>query len=173
MKRLMLIAAAALMLATGSRKDAYILSIGPGLTTISGSNVEQIVRVSRRFSGRYVWVNRGGREYIINDETTIAQAQALFAEEMALAPEQERVNREESRLDHEVDRLEDRDEDGAPLTAAEKNRLADLREQLRAVARREREIDRKQEALEREAERGLWQLVDEAIRAGVAKPLGR
>ena len=173
MKRLMLITAAALMLASSSRKDAYIISIGNN-TTISGSDIDTLVAMQKRLNGsRYVWVRRAGREYLITDDTTIARTQALFAEEMALAPEQERVSREESRLDHEVDRLEDRDEDDEPLTTAERKRLAELRDQLRVVARREREIDQKQEALEREAERGLWLLVDEAVRAGIAKPLAR
>jgi hypothetical protein len=170
MKRLMLIAAAAAMLATGSRKDSYIISLGH-YNTISGANVDQIVAVTKRMNDRrYVWVRRDGREYLITDDTTLARAQALFADQMALAPDQEAVGREERRLDHEADRLEDKDE---RLTAAEKDRLAELHEQLRALAKREKELDDKEEALEREAERGFWSLVDSAIRSGVAKPLAR
>jgi hypothetical protein len=169
MKRLMLIAAAVAMLGASSRKDSYIISIGHQ-TTISGTNVEQLVSITKRFSGRYVWVRRGGREYLITDDTTLSRAQALFAEQLALAPEQEAVGREESRLDREADRLEDKDE---RLTAAEHQRLDEQHDQLRDVARRERELDRKEEALEREAERGLWELVDDAIHDGIAKPLTR
>ncbi len=169
MKRLMLIAAAVMMLAASSRRDAYIISIR-GNTTISGANVEQLVAMQKRLNGgRYVWVRRAGREYLITDDTTVSRTQALFADEMALAPEQEAVSREESRLDHEADRLEDKD----ALTPAEEKRLEELRLQLRAVAKREKQLDQKQEALEREAERGLWLLVDEAVRAGIAKPLAR
>jgi bla regulator protein blaR1 len=169
MKRLMLIAAAMAMLATRSHQDAYIISIGDD-TTISGASVDQIVSVHERFKGRYVWVRRGGRDYLITDETTLQRAQALFAAQRALAPDQEAVSREESRLDHEADALEDKEE---PLTVAEAKRLDELHAQLRVVAQREKELDRKEEALEREAERGFWSLVDQAIRAGVAKPLAR
>ena len=169
MKRLLLVAAAVAMLGASSRKDSYIISIGHQ-TTISGSSVDQIVSVTKRFNGRYVWIRRGGREYLITDETMLSRAQALFAEEMALAPRQEAVSREESRLDREADQLEDKDE---RLTQVEEKRLTELREQLRDVERRERELDRKEQALEREAERGFWELVDDAIRDGVAKPLSR
>jgi len=169
MKRLLLIAVAVAMLGASSRKDSYIISIGHQ-TTISGTTVEQLVSVTKRLSGRYVWIRRGGREYLITDDTTLARAQALFADATALAPEQEAVGREERRLDREADRLEDKDE---RLTAAEHERLDELHEQLREVARRERELDEKQEALEREAERGFWTLMDESIRSGAAKPLSR
>ena len=169
MKRLMLIAAAVALLGASSRKDAYIISIGHQ-TTISGTSVEQLVSVTKRLNGRYVWVRRSGREYLMTDEATLSRAQALFADATALAPEQEAVSREEERLDREADQLSDKDE---RLTAAEEKRLAELRDQLRDVSRRERELDRKQEALEREAERGLWELVDDAIRDGIAKPLTR
>lgn len=166
MKRLMLISAAVMMLAASSRRDAYIISVD-GNTTISGSTVELLVAMQQRLHGRYLWVRRAGREYLITDELTLLRAQALFADEMALSPEQEAIGREESRLDHEADSLEDKDE---RLTPAEEQRLKELHEQLRAVSKREKELDQKQEALEREAERGLWTLVDEAVRAGIAKP---
>ena len=151
-----------------SHKDAYVISIGNN-STISGASVREIEAAVKRFPGKSIWVKRGGREYVIVDETTQRQVLALFAPQRALEPEQEAVNREESRLDHEIDELEDQDR----LTAAEKDRLSELRAQMKVVSRRERELDKREQELEREAERQFWSLIDGAIRSGLAKPLTR
>jgi hypothetical protein len=167
---MMLIAAAAAMLATGAHKDAYIISTGQNMTFNTGTSINEFTALNRRLgSGPYVWVRRGGREYLITDETTVLRAVALFAPEMRLSPEASALGREEARLDKEADRIEDKDD----RTAAEEQRLEELHARLRAIALREKELDENQEALEREAERALWILVDSAVRAGTAKPLAR
>jgi hypothetical protein len=151
-----------------SHKDAYVISTGNN-SAISGASVREIVAAVKRLPDKGIWVKRGGREYVIVDETTEQQVLALFAPQRALAPEQEAVSREESRLDDQIDALEDRDH----LTAAEERRLSELRAQMRVVSRRERELDEKEQELEREAERQFWSLIDGAIRSKVAKPLTR
>ena len=167
MTRMMMIAAAVAMLASSAHKDAYILATGDNNTFNMGTSIPEFNAQIKRFSGRHIWVRRAGHEYLIRDETTILRAEALFAPEGRLSPEQAAIGREEARLDKEADRLEDKDN----RTAAEDRQLDELRVKLRDVERREKELDAKQEALEREAERGFWQLVDSAIRAGTAKPL--
>src|SRR5258708_6074450 len=164
MRRLVIIFAALSMLASGSRKDAYIISTGDNMTYNAGTNLDEFQSARKRVTGRYVWVRRGGREYVIRDETTILRAEGLVSPGMALAPQQAEISREESRLDREADRLEDKDE---RLKPAEEKRLAELRDRLRVIERREKELDEKQEELEREAERAFWPLVDGAIRAGL------
>jgi len=168
MKRVPLLLLAALLItAWKSNKDAYIISHGDNNTFSTGTSVEEILAMRKRLSGRYVWVRRDGREYIIRDATLVSRAQALFQPQMALAPEQEAVSREEAQLDREADRISDR----GPRTAAEKQRLSELHARLRVVAQREKELDEQEEALEREAERDLWVIVDGAIRSGAAKPV--
>lgn len=167
MKRMMMIAAAAAMLASSARKDGYIIATGHNMTFNMGTSIDAFNGVSKRFGdGPYLWVRRDGREYLITDETTVLRAEALFEPEARLSPEQSAIGREEARLDKEADHLEDRDE---RLTAAEHKRLDEIRARLRAIEQREKELDDQQEALEREAERALWPLVDGAIRAGLAK----
>ena len=163
---LMVILAAVAM---SGHQDAYIISVGNN-STLSGATVADIVDVHKRMPGQYIWVRRGGCEYVIADDATRRQALALFAPQRALEPEQEAVGREERRLDREADWLEDKE---GRLTPAEKQRLAELREQLRVVARRERELDEREERLERDAERQFWPLIDTAIRSGQARPLTR
>lgn len=149
-------------------KDSYIISNGDNATLSSGS-VDEIVAVHKRMPAKSIWVRRGGREYVIVDETVRRRAMALFAPQMALEPEQEAVGREEAVLDREADRLSDLDR----LTEAQQRRLEELHARLRVVSRREKELDEKEEALEQQAERDFWPLIDEAIQSGLARRLTR
>ena len=169
MRRLLIVMAALSMLASSPRKDAYILSTGDNMTFNAATDLQEFLSLRKRINGRYIWVRRGGREYVIRDETTILRAEALFVPEGRLSPEQTALGREESKLDKEADRLEDKDS----LTAAEERRLDELRARLRVVEERQNELDEKQEELERQEERAFWPLVDSAIRAGLAKALTR
>lgn len=167
MKRLLILAAAVFaLIGSDARRDAYIISIGDNLTYKAASSLDQLEATRKRITGRYVWVQRGGAEYVIRDEPTIGRLEAFFAPVEALAPEQKAVGREEAKLDHEADRLSDKER----LSPAEKTRLKELRERLRAVSQRERELDNKEEELERVAERAFWAEIDSAIAAGTAKP---
>lgn len=167
MKRLVLLAvAAAMLMGSSARHDAYIISVGDNLTYRSASSLDEFEAMRKRITGRYMWVRRGGQEYVIRDEATIVRIEALFASVDALRPEQKTVSEEEVKLDREADRLSDKDH----LSQAEETRLSELRDRLHAISQRERELDRKEEELERVAERALWKDVDAAIKAGTAKP---
>jgi hypothetical protein len=148
-------------------RDAYVISTGDNHTF--NASIPELVTIQKRIPAKSIWVRRSGREYVIVDETMQRRALALFEPEMALRPEQDAVGSEERKLDHEIDRLEDKGD----LTAAEERRLSELHARMKVVARRERALDEKEEELEREAERQLWPLLDEAIRDGLAKPMSR
>ena len=169
MRRLLIVIAALTMLASSGHKDAYIVSVGDGVTFNTGTSLDEFLALRKRVSCKCIWVRRAGHEYIIRDETTVLRAEALFAPEAAFGPQQAAISREEAQLDREADRLEDME----TRTAAQDRRLEELHARLRVVAQREKEIDDKQEELERAAERAFWPLVDTAIRAGLAKPLTR
>ncbi|HJW96113.1 MAG TPA: hypothetical protein VJ901_21070 [Thermoanaerobaculia bacterium] len=167
MKRLVLLTIAAVsLMGSSARRDAYIISSGDNNTYQAASSLDELQSVRKRVTGRYIWVRRDGREYVIRDEATMARVKTLFAPLSALHPEQKAISREEVRLDREADRLSDKEH----LTSAERQRLRDLREQLRDVERREKALDDKEEALERDLERTFWDEMDSAIRGGVAKP---
>ena len=171
MKRLLLLTLAAVTL-MGSRRyrdDAYVISRGDNNVYMAASSMEELQAVRKRLTGRYMWVRRDGREYVIRDENTLQHIDTFFEPVRALEPEQRAANREEERLDRLVDRLDDQDH----LSRAEREQLKELRAQLRAASERENELDQKGEELEEKAERKLWVEVDAAIRAGTAKPLDR
>jgi hypothetical protein len=167
MKRVLLLVAAVALMGSSARKDAYIISAGDNITYNADSSVDNLQSIRKRMSGRYIWVRRGGQEYVIRDEATIGRVETLFAPMAALAPEQAEVGRGEARLDRATDRLEDK----GHLAPEEKQRLRELREQQHTVRQRERELDEREEALERVAERAFWNEIDSAIRAGTAKPI--
>jgi hypothetical protein len=148
-------------------KDAYVISTGDNHTY--NASIPELVAIQKRIPAKSIWVRRNGREYVIVDETTQRRALALFGPQMALGPEQDAVGREERKLDREIDRLDDEDH----LTPAEKRRLSELRARMEVVEQREQELDDREEELEREAERALWPLLDEAIRSGLARPMTR
>ena len=167
MKRLILLTLAVVALMGSSRgRDAYVISGGDNNTYKSDSSLDELLAVRKVLTGRYMWVRRDGREYVIRDEATLERIETFFEPLKALRPEQKAASREEARLDREVDRLEDDDH----LSRADRQRLVELRQQLRDASERERELDEKEEALERNAERALWAEVDSAIRAGRVKP---
>jgi hypothetical protein len=170
MKRLMLLMVAAVaLMGSSARHDAYIISTGDNNTYGASSSIDELQSVRTRVTGRYVWVRRGGHEYVIRDERAIGRMETLFSPLKALGPEQEAAGREEAKLDREADRLSDKDS----LSSDERTRLRDLRERLRDVSEREKELDAKEDALERATERAFWAEVDSAIHAGTAKPLNR
>jgi predicted RNase H-like nuclease (RuvC/YqgF family) len=176
---------AATVFPASSRNRSYVFMRG-GTSIISGGPLELNAVVAKRdqYQRNFLWVRTAaGREYLIRDEATLAQIERLFAPARASDPEMERLRermhpleRREEALDRQVDALTDRDEDDAPLTRAEQQRLREMQRELRDVQTRLREqereeeaLDRKRDALEEKAEQQLWPLVEEAVRKGVAR----
>jgi prefoldin subunit 5 len=151
---------------------------------LTGSDVSLKVAMARRdtYGSDFMWFKKDGREYLIRDARTLDRLEGLFERERAYKPEAKRVRRElrplerrESELDPEIDALTDRDDHDHPLTAAEEDRLRDLRREMetvhsrmRVLEQQEEEIDRKRDELEAEAERAMMPILEEAIRSGVA-----
>ena len=154
--------------AAAEARDSYVLHFGAGnSTTISGS-LEDFIAVKGTLSGDYLWVRHDGRRYVITDRARLAEAWDYFAPERELRPQQKEIERETRKLERESDALEDAQDD-RQLSSRERSRLDDLHAQERDLSRREQALDQREEELDRIAERKLWQLVDRAIRDGVAR----
>lgn len=155
------------------RRDAYALHEGDTRITISGdTSLDSVRELNQTFSGDFLWVRRGGKEFLIRDEILLDRVRALFAPQRALGPEQATVAREEAALDHEEDDLDD-DVAQAILPAHRQDclrhtRLGEIHTRQEEISRRESELDRREEELDRQAEAALWPLVDDAIRDGLA-----
>ena len=154
----------------------YILVYGDSQNIRSGPDVPLDVALSKRdqYQGDFLWFKKDGRSYLIRDAATLERIEVPFERARAYKPEAKRIKwelrsleRRESQLDREIDRLTDRDERDPPLSAAEKQRLADLRSemtsvrsQMKPLERQEAEIDRKRDQLEAEAERAMEPILD-------------
>ena len=203
----------------GSRRDAYVLSLGRD-TFSTNLNMDSFTRLRESHAGDFLWFRRRGASYLIEDPATLRQAQELFAPLRELEPEQkdlsrrqealsekeEALDREQDALDSQIDRLTEESGDGGgdwddefsadevqPTPPTDEDRaeidrqLEELRNQQDALRPRQREIeaksreldteeralDAREEKLERAAESKLWDLIDAAIRSGVAKPAVR
>lgn len=164
----------------------YIYSMGGDMRMIhSSGDWRQIEPLLERWSGTYFWVRHGGREYLIRDEATLAKIGQTFAPMHAASAELEKlhgrmrpVEQRERDVERRVDAIEDREDDDGRVSEADRRRLAELREELRGIQSElrvfeaeEERLDEKQEAIEKDAERRIVPVIEEAIRNGAAKPL--
>jgi chromosome segregation ATPase len=186
-----LIAAIAVLAHDRNRELSYIYVLDGGKQQIlsGGSlNIENLVRITKRYGGRYFWFSLEGDSYVIRDAATLAEIDRNFASVRALDPQRddirrrlEPLEREERILDRKVDTLEDSiedDEDEAEPTAKVRSvqaqvrelerRLDTIEEQMRVIEREEERLDRKIDALEEEAERQLIPILRKAIKDGRA-----
>ena len=157
-----------LFAAVWPRGDAYILHVGQTNVTLTSSTmaVQDLPAIYRRLGeGSYLWVREGGHEYVTRDPQLLSEAEALWAPAQALKPEERAIDDEERELDHRIDAIEDH------RATAEPGELEKLRARYSVVSRRERELDQKSEAMERQIEADLRQVIDEAIRSGRMKRL--
>jgi hypothetical protein len=177
---------------SSSGPDAYILSQGENSFSTNLS-LEAMGAARVRLSGDFLWIRRAGKVYLIRDDQTLNEAQALFAPLRQLDPEhealarrqsrleaeQEALDREQEKIEQELDGLADEEENGERASARRglERRQRDLEPRLRALESKEREldqversIDEREDALEKKIEARLWRLIDESIERGLARP---
>ena len=175
--------------------DSYILSEGDTSWCTSAS-VRDILALQGRIAGRFLWVRRAGKEYLIREPATLDQALSLFAPMRLDGPEREELARKQERLEAERDALENQqqtieedlesgtDEDDRTDQSAERaaerrslekrreeieGRLAKLEEREADLEAEERVVEARDEAREAEVEEGIWRLIDRSIASGVAR----
>ena len=166
-RMIMLLAVLALTPAAAWRHgDAYVLHSGDTDVTMTSASIDDLVALKRRLGDdSYLWVRLGSHEYLIRDENVLREAVHLWAPIEAMRPEQESLSEEEERLDARIDAIEDHEGDGAP------GELEQLQARMDVVSRRQRELDDREEAMEKVVEGKLRDLIDETIRSGRAEKL--
>lgn len=166
---------------------SYILS-HDGNKVISGNlDVDRLVRINERLHAPYLWARVNGREYVIRDKATLALATAAFRYTDAAHAEHERlearmrpIKQREDEIEDEMDDLSDDLSDREDLSRTERDRmerriqelerlLKPVRQQLRALEAEEEKIDQREEKLEAQAEKELREIIDSAIRRGLAQ----
>ena len=152
--------------ATWRHGDAYVLHSGKTDITMTSVSMSELPALRCRLGNTsYLWVRLGTREYLIRDESVLREAVELWAPIEAMKPEQEALSEEEERLDKRIDAIEDH-----KATAAS-GELEQLRARNEIVSRRQREIEEREQAMEKVVEAQLRQIIDQAIQSGRAKKL--
>jgi chromosome segregation ATPase len=180
MRKLALLAVLALVLPlfAGNRPLSYVWVRGDG-HSISTSNMDldTALAIRDRLGSELIWFRLRGAEYVVRDQATLAALDRLWEPMRASDPEYDALQKrlralekKEQEIDRQHDALEDQEEraDQARLRELE-DRLRDIERQLRPLEREERRLDDKRDAIERDVERKMVPLLEEAVRKGVAK----
>jgi uncharacterized membrane protein YccC len=166
--------------AAAGQRFWYVYSRGSGSrSTISHGNLDDVLRLQKRFTGAYLWAMLDGREYLIRDRAALDEVQRAAAPVEVLGSEQRALNekmkpfeRREERLDQQIDAISDHDEDEMPETRARlrelESQLRDVERQLRQYEHEERRLDQREDALDRQFDDEVRRIVERAIRSGTA-----
>jgi len=175
----------------GSRSDhfSYVFSNGDKTHMMSRGNIDEIVRLSKKYEGTYIWFRRDGREYLVRDAATLAAAKDAFRDLDALEPQEREAERcvrpyekKMDELEKQVDRISDQLSDDEDLSESQREELEsqmhDFEREMKGVERdmesAEREverIDREEERLEKIAERKFQEILMQAVQQGKVQRL--
>ena len=150
-----------------------------GHALISGHmNVDTVVAIGKRYRGDFLWVKRHGREYLIRDAATVAEAHAAFAEADELHDDYERLRERmqpledrEEELEEQMDRESDSDSPDSAKLRELSAKLKPVTRELRALEAEEEKLDAREEKLVAAAEQELRRIVDAAVTRGKAERL--
>jgi hypothetical protein len=175
------------------RNDAYILAVGD--RWMSGDmDLDALDLMRENVSGDFLWFRRKGSAWIVEDPAVLKKAEQCFEPLRALEPElesfrkseraldakEEVLDREQDEIEQDLGDLDADEEAGLPVGANTRedleqrrarveSRKRELHREQHALESVERDLDAREEALEAEAERKLWRLIDESIAGGAAK----
>src|SRR5688572_30353845 len=123
----------------------------------SAMDIEQIVRMSKRWQGNYVWLRLDGKSWLIRDAAVLAEVRGAFAEMHALEPTMRAAAAQRSQyedrmepLEKKLDRLRDRDEDEGER---DEKQIRELERRLEAIEREYESVERRADALEEKMDR--------------------
>lgn len=186
--RKLLFASLLLAALTVSARDGfqYILTKGDG-ALVSGGDLDTILAVNERYKGAYLWARIDGKQYLIRDAATIAEARRAFEASDALHQESEKLRQRmkpvelrEEELEEEMEDISDELGDREDLTATQRARMEarlaqlqllaePLRRQLRELEQEEERLDQREERLSEAAEAKLKTIIGKALDRGVAQ----
>lgn len=173
--------------AAGGNRMSYIYKRGDSsYTRISGSAMDRIGAVSRKYGSEFVWVRVDGRSYVIRDSATLAAVRNAFREVEAMEPSLRDVEKRlkpferqmegvEERMDALSDQLDDEALSDSERDAIER-KMHDVENDMRQVERQMEGIEREMERLENESEKReavaedrFEEIVERAVERGTAE----
>jgi bla regulator protein blaR1 len=145
--------------------------------SMSHLDLDRALQLRDRLGANFIWFRLGGVEYVARDAATLEAIDRLWEPYRASDPEYDRLmerlhplEKKEAALDREHDALEEQEEhaDRARLRELERQ-LEVVQRQLRVLEDEERRMDEKREAIERDVERRMVPVLEEAVRKGTAR----
>jgi hypothetical protein len=180
MRKLALLVLLALPLFAGDRFSYVWVHNDRQNISMHNMDLDRGIELRDQLGNNFIWFRLRGAGYVTRDAATLAALDRLWDAYRATDPEfdalQERLRpleKRENALDHEYDKLADRDDDEHVDTARMRElerQLKEVQRQLRVLEAEEERLDAKRDAIERDVERKMIPLLEEAVRKGVAKP---
>lgn len=182
MKRLILVLLLALPLTAA--EFSYVYSRGEGADSISRGSLDEVLRLKKQYRGTYLWARVDGKRYLIRDAAALAEAERAFAPMRehgarldALHRKMDPIQKRAEALERRMDALTDIDDD-EKLSPADKNRLREYKQQLRAVEaelqeyeEEERKLESREEELDHIVDTTIERIIRRSVRQGLATRL--
>jgi chromosome segregation ATPase len=187
---LVLLLAACAVAVFAGESLTYVYRNGSSTSIQASGELDDILELAERAGSRYgdasIWLKLAGREYVIRDAATLAQAREIHREvddfsprmrqaERALRPLEKRMEEIERRLDALSDSLDDdslsdreRDAIERKLRAVEGEMQTAEREMRPAEEEMER-LERDMDAREKRLEQRFEKLLRDAVKSGLAE----
>jgi chromosome segregation ATPase len=174
-------------IAASNRPDTYVYKRGNGMySRISGSAINRIGEIYKKYGNEFVWLRMNGRSYVIRDAATLAEVRNAFRHLEEMDPSLRDVERRMKPFEQELEKIEERVDslgdslDDERLSDAKRDaieaKLRDAEEKMRGVEEKMRLVEREMEKLEKQAEKlekvaeaRFDVIVQRAVEQGVAE----
>jgi hypothetical protein len=153
----------------------YVFKRGSGSIIRVNGSLESYKRIEGRWSGEFIWLRHGGRDYLIRDASVLAAAAGAFAEMDAMEPQRRAAEERLRPIEKKYDALEERAErfEDDPAHDAERREaeraLEAMEPEYQAAENAVERIDEEMERREKIAERKFEDIVLRAVDAGKAQ----
>jgi beta-lactamase regulating signal transducer with metallopeptidase domain len=119
---------------SNSGEDSYAIVSGNASNfTGSGNFDEAFHRVKSKMHGNYIWFERGGKSYVIEDSTLVAQSQQLFKPMEELGRQQAVLGEQQGRLGAEQGRLGALEANASAPAPDLSKEIANLQEEMKKL----------------------------------------
>ena len=165
----------------GSGDGYALVDSSDDSVTMAGSDVDgqQIKQLQRSLKGQFLWFRDQGKSYVIEDRTLLARAdaawkpvRALGQEMSALGQQMGEQGRHMAKLGREMGEQGRQDRGGEAAMTAKTRQMDEAAKPMDSLGKRMGELGERQGRVSKEAERATRVLIDEALRAGKARPVG-
>jgi chromosome segregation ATPase len=180
-------AAAGVVFAGGDDRMSYIYHrADDSHTHVSGAAIDRIGPIVKKYGREFVWLRLDGRSYVIRDAATLGEIRNAFREldamhapmetiENRMKPFEEKMEAIEQRIDALSDQLDDEDLSDSMRDAIDRkmqtaeDEMHDIERQMQGIEREMEKLEKETERLEKIADAKFEEIVQRAVRTGVAQ----